>query len=170
MNHITLIGRLTADPELRQSPSGVSSVRFTVAIDRQYKDKQTGERQSDFISCVAFRQTAEFISRYFGKGKMIALEGSLRNNNYQDKKYQDVMHYSYDVFVEQAEFCGDKSGNGQQNQSGNQQNYNNQYNAPPQQQYNVPPQNQQYQQGYNSPPQNGYNQPPQGYQGGNGYY
>lgn len=163
MNHITLIGRLTADPELRQSPSGVSSVRFTVAIDRQYKDKQTGERQSDFISCVAFRQTAEFISRYFGKGKMIALEGSLRNNNYQDKKYQDVMHYSYDVFVEQAEFCGDKSGNGQ-NQSGNQQNYNNQYNAPPQQQY------QQYQQVYNAPPQNGYNQPPQGYQGGNGYY
>lgn len=155
MNHITLIGRLTADPELRQSPSGVSNVRFTVAIDRQYKDKQTGERQSDFISCVAFRQTAEFISRYFGKGKMIALEGSLRNNNYQDKKYQDVMHYSYDVFVEQAEFCGDKSGNGQ-NQSGNQQNYNNQYNAPPQQ--------------YNAPPQNGYNQPPQGYQGGNGYY
>ena len=170
MNHITLIGRLTADPELRQSPSGVSSVRFTVAIDRQYKDKQTGERQSDFISCVAFRQTAEFISRYFGKGKMIAVEGSLRNNNYQDKKHQDVMHYSYDVFVEQAEFCGDKSGNGQQNQSGNQQNYNNQYNAPPQQQYNAPPQNQQYQQGYNAPPQNGYNQPPQGYQGGNGYY
>lgn len=155
MNHIVLIGRLTADPELRQSQSGVSSVRFTVAIDRQYKDKQTGERQSDFISCVAFRQTAEFISRYFGKGKMIALEGSLRNNNYQDKKYKDVMHYSYDVFVEQAEFCGDKSGNCQ-NQSGNQQNYNNQYNAPPQQ--------------YNAPPQNGYNQPPQGYQGGNGYY
>lgn len=155
MNHIVLIGRLTADPELRQSQSGVSSVRFTVAIDRQYKDKQTGERQSDFISCVAFRQTAEFISRYFGKGKMIALEGSLRNNNYQDKKYKDVMHYSYDVFVEQAEFCGDKSGNCQ-NQSGNQQNYNNQYNAPPQQ--------------YNAPPQNGYNQPLQGYQGGNGYY
>lgn len=73
MNHITLIGRLTADPELRQSQSGVSSVRFTVAIDRQYKDKQTGERQSDFISCVAFRQTAEFISRYFGKGKMLSL-------------------------------------------------------------------------------------------------
>lgn len=168
MNHIVLIGRLTADPELRQSQSGVSNVRFTVAIDRQYKDKQTGERQSDFISCVAFRQTAEFISRYFSKGKMIALEGSLRNNNYQDKKYQDVMHYSYDVFVEQAEFCGDKSGNGQ-NQSGNQQNYN-QYNAPPQQQYNAPPQNQQYQQGYNAPPQNGYNQPSQGYQGGNGYY
>lgn len=158
MNHITLIGRLTADPELRQSPSGVSSVRFTVAIDRQYKDKQTGERQSDFISCVAFRQTAEFISRYFSKGKMIALEGSLRNNNYQDKKHQDVMHYSYDVFVEQAEFCGDKSGNGQQNQSGGQQTYN---------QYNAPPQNQQ---GYNAPPQNGYNQPPQGYQGGSGYY
>lgn len=161
MNRVTLIGRLTADPELKQSASGVSSVRFTVAVDRQYKDKQTGERQSDFISCVAFRQTAEFISRYFTKGKMIAIEGSLRNNNYKDKKYQDVTHYSYDVFVEQAEFCGDKSGD--QNQNGGQQNYNNQYNAPP-------PQNQQYQQGYNQPPQNGYNHPNYGYQGGNGYY
>ena len=90
------------------------------------------------------------------------VEFHTRRKVVQDKKYQDVMHYSYDVFVEQAEFCGDKSGNGQQNQSGNQQNYNNQYNAPPQ--------NQQYQQGYNAPPQNGYNQPPQGYQGGNGYY
>ena len=157
MNKVTLMGRLTADPELRKSQSGVSSVRFTVAVERRFADKNTGERQSDFISCVAFRQTAEFICRYFSKGKMIAVEGSLRNNNYQDKKYQDVMHYSYDVFVEQAEFCGDKSGNGQQNQSGGQQNYSNQYTQPPQ--YNAPSQNQQYQQ----PPQNGYNQPDYGY-------
>ena len=65
-------------PELRQTQSGVSSCRFTVAVDRRFADKSTGERQADFITCTAWRQTAEFVSRYFNKGKIIALEGSLR--------------------------------------------------------------------------------------------
>ena len=94
MNKVILVGRLTADPELRQTQSGISSCRFTVAIDRRFADKNTGERQADFITCVAWRQTAEFVSRYFNKGKMICVEGSLRNNNYQDRNHPDITHYT----------------------------------------------------------------------------
>lgn len=111
MNKVILTGRLTADPELRQTQSGVSTCRFTVAVDRRFADKNTGERQADFISCTAWRQTAEFVSRYFNKGKMILVEGTLRNNNYQDRTHPDVMHYTMDVLVENVEFCGDKGNN-----------------------------------------------------------
>lgn len=112
MNKVIIMGRLTADPELRQTQSGVASCRFTVAVDRRYADKNTGERQADFISCTAWRQTAEFISRYFTKGKMIALEGTLRSGSYQDRNHPDVTHYTTEVFVDNVEFCGDK-GSGQ---------------------------------------------------------
>lgn len=88
------MGRLTADPELRQTQSGVASCRFTVAVNRKFADKSTGERQADFITCVAWRQTAEFVSRYFSKGKMIALDGELRNNNYKDRTHPDVTHFN----------------------------------------------------------------------------
>lgn len=112
MNKTVLVGRLTADPELRQTQSGVASCRFTVAVNRRYADKSTGERQADFITCVAWRQTAKFVSRYFSKGKMIAVEGELRNNNYQDRNYPDVTHYCTEVLVNNVEFCGSKSDNG----------------------------------------------------------
>lgn len=103
---------MTADPELRQTQSGVSTCRFNVAVDRKFADKNTGERQADFISCVAWRQTADFVCRYFTKGKMIALEGSLRTGSYQDKNHPDVTHYTTDLYVDSVEFCGDK-GSGQ---------------------------------------------------------
>ncbi len=109
MNKVILAGRLTADPELRQTQSGVASCRFTVAVNRKFADKATGERQADFITCVAWRQTAEFVSRYFSKGKMIALEGELRNNNYKDRTHPDVTHYCTEVLVDNAEFCGSKN-------------------------------------------------------------
>ena len=112
MNKTVLVGRLTADPELRQTQSGVVSCRFTVAVNRRYADKSTGERQADFITCVAWRQTAEFVSRYFSKGKMIAVEGELRNNNYQDRNHPDVTHYCTEVLVDNVEFCGGKNDNG----------------------------------------------------------
>lgn len=111
MNKSIIIGRLTADPELRQTQSGVETCRFTVAVDRKFADKNTGERQADFITCVAWRQTASFVAKYFQKGSMIVVEGSLRNNNYQDKKYPDVTHYTMEVFVDNVEFAGGK-GNG----------------------------------------------------------
>lgn len=110
MNKVIIIGRLTADPELRQSQNGTASCRFNVAVNRKFKN-QNGEYDSDFISCVAFKQTAEFISRYFTKGKLIALEGTLRTGSYKDRNHQDVTHYTTDVFVENVEFCGDKGGN-----------------------------------------------------------
>ncbi|WP_455530033.1 single-stranded DNA-binding protein [Ruminococcus sp.] len=137
MNKVILIGRLTADPELRQTQSGIASCRFTVACDRRFADKNTGERQADFISCTAWRQTAEFVSRYFSKGKLICVEGTLRNNNYQDKNHPDVTHYTTDVQVDNVEFVGGKGesgGNGGSSGYGSpQNNYNNNYSAPPQQ-------------------------------------
>ena len=139
MNKVILVGRLTADPELRQTQSGIASCRFTVACDRRFADKNTGERQADFISCIAWRQTAEFVSRYFNKGKLICVEGSLRNNNYQDKNHPDVTHYTTDVQVDNVEFVGGKGESGgnsgyQNNGYGApQNNYNNGYSAPPQQ-------------------------------------
>lgn len=117
INKVILIGRLTADPELRQTQSGVASCRFTVAADRKFADKNTGEKQSDFITCVAWRQTAEFVSRYFNKGKMIALEGSLRTGKYQDKNHEDVTHYTTEVYVDNVEFVGGKGDGGQQTQT-----------------------------------------------------
>ncbi|MBP3266801.1 MAG: single-stranded DNA-binding protein [Ruminococcus sp.] len=143
MNKVILVGRLTADPELRQTQSGISSCRFTVAIDRRFADKNTGERQADFITCVAWRQTAEFVSRYFNKGKMICVEGSLRNNNYQDRNHPDVTHYTMDVQVDNVEFVGGKNesgGNGGGYQGGNGGYQNNGYGAPAQNNYQAPPQ------------------------------
>lgn len=111
MNRVILIGRLTADPELRQTQSGVAVCRFTVAVDRKFKNKDTGEKEADFITCQAWRQTAEFVGRYFTKGSMIALEGSLRTGKYQDKNHSDVTHYTTDVMVDNVEFCGGKKEN-----------------------------------------------------------
>ena len=103
------MGRLTADPELRQTQSGVSSCNVTVAVQRDFTDG-SGERQSDFINVVAWRQTAEFIGRYFSKGKMIVIEGALRTRNYDDKRYPDVKHYVTEVLVDHAYFGGDSGG------------------------------------------------------------
>lgn len=111
MNRVILIGRLTADPELRQTQSGVAVCRFTIAVDRKFKNKDTGEKEADFITCQAWRQTAEFVGRYFTKGYMIALEGSLRTGKYQDKNHSDVTHYTTDVMVDNVEFCGGKKEN-----------------------------------------------------------
>lgn len=108
MNRVCLMGRLTSDPELRQTASGISSCSFNVAVDRGFKD-QNGERQADFISCTAWRQTAEFICRYFTKGKMIGIDGALRTRNYDDKRYPDVKHYVTEVLVDHAYF-GENSG------------------------------------------------------------
>lgn len=84
LNHITIMGRLTGDPELRSTQSGVSVATFTVAVDRDY---QSGgkEKQTDFISCVAWRGTAEFISKYFRKGSMIVVSGRLESRKWQDR-------------------------------------------------------------------------------------
>lgn len=112
MNKVVIMGRLTSDVDLRQTQSNISTCRFTVAVNRKYKNEQTGEYDADFISCVAWRQTAEFICKYFSKGKMIAIEGTLRTGSYRDRNHSDVTHYTTDVYVDNVEFCGDK-GSGQ---------------------------------------------------------
>lgn len=81
-------------------------------MNRKFKNEHTGEYDADFITCQAWRQTAEFVSRYFNKGKMIAVEGSLRTGKYQDKNHSDVTHYTTDVYVDNVEFVGGKNENG----------------------------------------------------------
>ena len=84
INSAVIMGRLTYEPERRATPSGVSVVRFQVAVDRNYQ-KAGEERKTDFIDCTAWRLTAEFVCKYFHKGSMIAVEGSLQTDNYTDK-------------------------------------------------------------------------------------
>lgn len=88
-------------------------------MNRRYKNESTGEYDADFITCQAWRQTAEFVSKYFSKGKMIALEGSLRTGKYQDKNHSDVTHYTTDVFVDNVEFVGGKNDSSGQAQTQN---------------------------------------------------
>lgn len=109
MNKVILMGRFTADPELKQTQNGTSFCRFTVAVNRKFTDKTTGQREADFISCTAWSKTAEFISRYFTKGQMICLEGELRTGSYQDKKYPDITYYTTEIYVDSVEFTGSKN-------------------------------------------------------------
>ena len=85
LNHITIMGRLTRDPELRRTGSGVAVASFTVAVDRDFSGKDSGEKETDFIDCVAWRQAGEFVSKYFTKGRMIVVSGRLQIRNYTDK-------------------------------------------------------------------------------------
>ena len=85
LNRIILMGRLTRDPELRQTQSGASVANFSLAVDRDFKDKQTGEKTTDFIDIVAWRSSAEFVSRFFTKGRMAVVEGRLQLRDWTDK-------------------------------------------------------------------------------------
>ncbi|MEG2597352.1 MAG: single-stranded DNA-binding protein [Oscillospiraceae bacterium] len=111
LNHIILMGRLVADPELKQTTSGISVATFTMAVDRNFQSKETGERPTDFIRCVAWRQTGEFVSKYFSKGRMIAVEGSLQVRNYEDKT--GAKRTASEVIVDQAYFADSKPSGGQ---------------------------------------------------------
>ena len=85
LNHITIMGRLTRDPELRRTGSGVAVASFTLAVDRDFGGRDSGERETDFIDCVAWRQTGEFVSKYFTKGSMIVVSGRLQIRGWTDK-------------------------------------------------------------------------------------
>ncbi len=86
LNHITIMGRLTRDPELRRTGSGIAVASFTVAVDRDFGGRDGGEKETDFIDCVAWRQTGEFVSKYFTKGRMIVVSGRLQIRNWNDKE------------------------------------------------------------------------------------
>ena len=86
LNHIVIMGRLTRDPELRTTQSGVSVASFTVAVDRDFVGRDGGERQTDFFDCSAWRQTGEFVSKYFHKGSMIVVSGRMQSRKFQDRE------------------------------------------------------------------------------------
>ena len=109
LNCIVIMGRLVADPELRTTTSGVSRTTFRVAVDRRYQ-RAGEEKQTDFISCVAWRQTAEFVSQYFRKGSMIAVQGSLQTRSYEDNNGNK--RTAYDVVADNVSFCGSKAESG----------------------------------------------------------
>ena len=104
LNVAAIMGRLTADPELRKTPSGVSVTTFTLAVDRSYAKAGT-ERQADFIDVVAWRGTAEFVCRYFTKGRLMAVDGSIQTRNYEDKNGNK--RKSVEIVANNVSFAGD---------------------------------------------------------------
>ena len=111
LNKITLQGRLTRDPEPRNTQSQIAFCNFCVASERNFSG-QDGQKQTDFINCVAWRKTAEFLGRYFHKGDMILLSGTLQSRKYDDNGQQRTM---YEVLVEEINFCGGQAQNQTQN-------------------------------------------------------
>ena len=108
LNKVILVGRLTAEPELKATPSGVSVIRFTVAVNRRRtRNAEQNEQQADFISVTAWRQTAEFISKYFRKGAAICITGSIQTSNWTDQQGQK--RYSTEVVADEAMFVDSRS-------------------------------------------------------------
>ena len=115
LNHITIMGRLTRDVELRSTQSGVSVASFTVAVDRDFGARDGGEKQTDFIDCVAWRQTGEFVSKYFRKGSMIVVSGRLQSRKWQDRDGNNRTNWEVNAdnvyFGESRRDGGDTTGN-----------------------------------------------------------
>ena len=163
MNKVILIGRLTRDPEVKRTSTDLPYVQFSIAVDRNYQNKN-GERQADFINCIAWRTTADLIGRYVHKGNLIGVEGQIQTNTYDDPQ-TGMRRTTTSVLVEQIQFLERKQENASPNvnpfadmvspQSYNNQGYNNQ-----QRNYNNNGYNN-YNNGYNNNYQNnGYNQQP----------
>ena len=123
LNHITLMGRLVADPELRRTGSGVAVATFRIAVDRDFAPKDGGERKADFITCVAWRQTGEFISKYFTKGRMIVVDGRLEMRDWTDR--DGNKRTTAEVIVDNAYFGDSKRDNegGSSYSAGNSNSY-----------------------------------------------
>ena len=106
LNNVSLMGRLTAAPELKSTSTGTAVTAFTLAVERAYA-KQGEQRQTDFIDCVAWRTTAEFITKYFQKGSMIAVTGSIQTRSYEDKNGNK--RKAVEILVNSVSFCGSKA-------------------------------------------------------------
>lgn len=130
LNKSIIMGRITHDLEVRQTPSGTAVLQFTVAVDRNYS-KDGGEKQTDFINCVAWRQTAEFIGRFWNKGRTIAVDGRLQTRTYEDKN--GTKHYITELIVENANFTGEPKQGGGNFNGHNGGGFANQYQQTPQQ-------------------------------------
>lgn len=106
LNVVSLLGRLVADPELRRTPNGVSVTTFTLAVDRNFV-KAGSERQTDFIDIVAWRNTAEFVCKYFQKGSMMAVQGSIQTRTYEDK--EGNKRKAFEILADNVFFAGSKN-------------------------------------------------------------
>ena len=144
LNHITIMGRLTRDPELRRTGSGTAVASFTVAVDRDFGG-QDGQKETDFIDCVAWRQTGEFVSKYFTKGRMIVVSGRLQIRSWTDK--DGNKRRTAEVVADNCYFGDSKSDGNHGNQGG--------YNAPTG--------------GYSAPAPSSYSAPAPGYGAPAGY-
>ncbi|MFI3207165.1 MAG: single-stranded DNA-binding protein [Clostridia bacterium] len=109
LNVAAIMGRLTADPELKHTQSGIAMVRFTVAVDRSFV-KAGAERQADFITVVAWRASAEFVCKYFRKGSMVAVDGSIQTGSYTDNN--GGKRYTVEIMANNINFCGSKAESG----------------------------------------------------------
>lgn len=119
LNTTTLMGRLTDTPELKTTPGGVSVTNFTLAVERDFKDKETGEKVTDFIDCVAWSRTADFVTRFFTKGRMAVVCGSIQTRKYTDKDGNN--RRATEIKVEKAYFGDSNNGNrGAENGDNNQ--------------------------------------------------
>lgn len=146
LNKVIIMGRITKDIEVKQTQNGNLVTSFTVAVDRAVKQGQ--EKQTDFISCVAWNKTAEFVGKYFGKGRMIAVTGSLKTRTYDDKN--GTKHYLTEVWAESVDFTGEPRPQNNGAYGGGQgQGYNNAYSQPNAPQNAAQPA---YGQGYGAPP------------------
>ena len=126
LNHITIMGRLTRDPELRRTGSGIAVASFTVAVDRDFGGRDGGEKETDFIDCVAWRQTGEFVSKYFTKGRMIVVSGRLQIRSWTDK--DGNKRRTAEVVADNCYFGDSKRDEGGSSYGGNT--YGGSYNAP----------------------------------------
>lgn len=156
INKVILMGRLTEDPELKTTSQGISVTTFRIAVERDYVQKGS-ERQADFPTIVCWRSTAEFVSRYFHKGNMIAIEGQLQTRSYKDKNGSN--HYLTEVYADKVSFTGEKvdvKQNNSQTNNSQQQNYQQPQSpqVPPQNNYQQPKPEQSYQQSQQQPMQN----------------
>lgn len=109
LNSVVLMGRLVADPELKTTSTGVNVTSFSIAVDRDYA-RQGEARQADFINIVAWRSTADFITKYFRKGQMIAIQGSIQTRSYEDRNGNK--RTAFEVIADKVNFCGSKSESG----------------------------------------------------------
>ena len=109
INNVVLVGRLTRDLELKYTQNNIANLRFTVAVNRQFTDKETGERQADFINCVAWRAQAENMARFLKKGSLIGVKGRIETGSYQGQDGQ--MRYTTDVIADSVQFLEPRSDN-----------------------------------------------------------
>lgn len=129
LNHITIMGRLTRDPELRYTQTSTPVASFCVAVDRDFQPKDGGEKQTDFINVVAWRSTGEFVSKYFSKGSLTVVSGRLQMRDWTDR--DGNKRTSAEIVADNVYFGGSKSQQSAEGSNAPEQSYNGSYSAPP---------------------------------------